>query len=73
MTWAVFDLFAYERYSEIDFNTIKTTTIQIMKNNRKFIPFESFDNKLLELYKNRTTGETIVDLFPAIIEWAVQQ
>jgi hypothetical protein len=70
MTWAVFTLYAYERYNESDFQKINQGTVDIMKNNRGFIKFDSFNNEMLTLYKNKKAGETIQDLYSQILQWA---
>jgi len=69
MTWSVFTLYAYDRYKNDNFNVINQKTLNTMAN-RKFVLFEQFSDKLLELYLNREEGETIPDLYPDILEWA---
>ncbi len=69
MTWSVFILFAYDRYENDNFNSINQITLNTMVS-RKFILFEQFSNKLLELYLNREEGETIPDFYPDILKWA---
>jgi hypothetical protein len=42
---------------------------QMMTKGRGFPRFAAFDSSLVDLYRNRKTGETIADLYPRIIEW----
>ena len=69
MTWAVFTLYAYDRYKDDNFNLINQKTLETMTN-RKFVLFEQFSDKLLELYLNKGEGEAIPDLYLGILEWA---
>jgi hypothetical protein len=73
MTWAAFTVFAHERYSASDFSEVNKRTVDIMVNNRKFIKFDGFNNELLRLYGNKGTGETLQDLYPKILQWALNQ
>lgn len=36
---------------------------------RGFLQFAAFRKYLVNLYKNRKPGQTLADLYPAIIEW----
>jgi hypothetical protein len=72
MTFAAFSLFTYDRYSQEDFENINRTTIDLMLD-RGFPKYESFFEKILELYKNRSENETVSDLLTDIIEWAKSQ
>lgn len=69
MTWSVFTLYAYDNYSTDDFNTINQNVITTMQG-RGFTLFESFNEALLDLYKERDSGKKVEDLFPAILNWA---
>ncbi|GAB3026046.1 DUF4932 domain-containing protein [Spirosoma pulveris] len=40
---------------------------------RGFRRFQEFDQELLRLYRNRKPGQTVADLYPAIIAWAAKQ
>lgn len=40
---------------------------------RGFQRFAEFNQELLRLYKNRKPGQTVADLYPAIIAWAAKQ
>lgn len=72
MTWAVFTLFAYDHLSEADFAIVNPIVENQMVNSRGFLKFKSFNNKLLELYKQQKTP-SIEDLYPAILEWCENQ
>ena len=41
-----------------------------MVKRRKFICFEEFSDKLLQLYRYRDEGQRILDLYPGILAWA---
>lgn len=71
MTWAVFTLYAYERYTEVEFNSIKEIAINIMEN-RRFVKFSDFNSKLLDLYK-AGNGTKVESLFPEILTWSESQ
>lgn len=45
---------------------------KMMTTGRGFIQFTEFDKFLVELYRNRKTGQTLADLYPQIIEWFEQ-
>lgn len=70
MTWAVFCLYASDKYEEEVFSEIKQGTVEFMTVNRKFPRFGEFNDQLLELYKNREEGVTVPDLYTKILEWA---
>lgn len=70
MTWAVFNLYAYDNYERKDLEIINQGVVKSMANYRKFVLFKQFNEKLLELYLNRKEGETIPDLFCKILDWA---
>jgi hypothetical protein len=72
MTWAVFTLYAHDNYEQQDFEIINNKMTRQMVNSRKFVFFKQFDKKLLELYLARKEGQTIPELYPAILDWAEQ-
>jgi hypothetical protein len=72
MTWAVFLLYAHDMYSEEDYEKIQQFTVETM-NWRGFVKFESFAEKLLELYENKKEDEMISDLYSPILRWARRQ
>lgn len=73
MTWAVFTLFAFDRYTETDFQEINASTVDIMINNRKFIKFNEFNEELLRLYKDKESYNSVEELFKPILNWASNQ
>ncbi len=70
MTWAVFTLYAHDNYEQKVFEIINNKVTRQMVNSRKFVLFEQFDKKLLEIYLARKEGQTIPELYPAILDWA---
>lgn len=70
MTWAVFTLYAHDNYEQKDFEIINNRVTRQMVNSRKFVLFEQFNKKLLEIYLARKEGQTIPQLYPAILDWA---
>lgn len=70
MTWATFTLFACDNFDQELFDKARDIQEQIMVNSRGFVRYKEFNEKMLELNKNRQPGETVSDLYPAIIEWA---
>jgi hypothetical protein len=70
MTWAAFLLFAEDRLSQTDFDTVRQQTVQLMEGSRRFQRFGAFTSKLLELYQNGAPGTTVADLYPQIIAWS---
>lgn len=70
MTWAVFLLYADDVYKGPAFDEIMRITIDKMVKRRKFIRFEEFSVKLLQLCRNRDEGQKIPDLYPGILAWA---
>ena len=71
MTWAVFVLYAYDNYQKQDAQVIvKKSSVDTMVHHRKFVRFKEFADQLLELYRNRAQGQSIPDLYPAILAWA---
>ncbi|MEJ2054270.1 MAG: DUF4932 domain-containing protein [Calditrichaceae bacterium] len=73
MTWAIFTLFAYDRYTEKAFQEINKATVENMISNRKFLKFNEFNEELLKLYKNEESYTSIEELFTPILNWAKDQ
>ncbi len=72
MTWAVFTLYALDTFDENDFKIINERTELQMTNKRGFPRFKEFNQKMIELYKNKNERETFIELFPKILEWCKQ-
>jgi uncharacterized protein DUF4932 len=70
MTWAAFLLFAQERLSAADFDTVRQLTGQLMEGSRRFQRFGAFTTELSRLYRERSPGKTVADLYPQILAWA---
>ena len=70
MTWAVFTLFAYDYYGGEDFKVLNRKVVNTMVKHRKFVLFEAFNEKLLDLYLAGGEDQTIPALYPAILDWA---
>lgn len=73
MTWAVFTLYALDTFNAEDFKVINDKTTAQMIERRGFIKYKEFNEKLVDLYKNKKENETVVDLFPKIIDWCKGQ
>lgn len=74
MTWAAFVLYAYDTYDANDAATIvERSTTSTMVHWRKFVRFDEFTQELRRLYRRRSEGQTIPDLYPAILDWAERQ
>lgn len=70
ITHAVFVLYCYDNFkSPADFEAIKQNRENLMVNHRKYLQFKAFDEMLLQLYKDKTPGQTVEDLYPAVIKW----
>ena len=73
MTWAAFSLYAREKYSpEVAAQYIPRMEKQ-MAENRGFLKFAAFNQKLIQLYDARSEGQKVEDLYPAMLEWAEKQ
>ncbi|MGD2034259.1 MAG: DUF4932 domain-containing protein [Bacteroidales bacterium] len=69
MTWAIFDLYIFEHYSQNIFEQIQNSTVRQMENNRGFIKFGEFEDHLLDLLKNRSGNDKAEDFYPEIMNW----
>lgn len=73
MTHAAFLLFAGERLTANEWQSLEQSKTVSMEKNRKFIKFGSFYTTLKALYTARTNNETIADFYPAMIEWCTKE
>lgn len=71
MTWAVFTLYASEHYNAEDFKLINEDVEKRMTGVRGFSNFKKFNEKMLELYRNKPKTAGIATLYPAILEWSL--
>ena len=72
MTWAIFTLWLDEHAPEEEFESIVSRMEQQMEA-RLFTHFEAFNRALLELWREAGEDARVVDLYPAIIDWAATQ
>lgn len=70
MTWAVFLLYAHDNYDAQTFKTVNERVANQMVNGRKFVRFREFSDQLLRLYVSQGEGQSLVGLYPAILDWS---
>lgn len=68
MIWSVFSLYVLDNYNEEDFAIVNENMSRLMNDERGFIHFRDFNNKLLELYKN-DNRISISELYDSILKW----
>ena len=56
-----------------DFKTFRTGIEQTMYADRGFLRFGAFNAELLRLYRAKKPGQTVADLYPALLEWVAKQ
>ncbi|HEY4651145.1 MAG TPA: DUF4932 domain-containing protein [Pontibacter sp.] len=67
MTWAVYDLFLHEHFPQVAQQVSQNWAMQ--NETRGFYASALFHAKLKELYENRKKGQTVKDLYPALLKW----
>jgi hypothetical protein len=70
MNYGLVALYYSDIFDKKTFNSLNMTIERNMVDFRGFQRFREFNQELLRLYKNRKPGQTVADLYPAIIEWA---
>lgn len=70
MTWAVYDLFAYHYFPKEAPLVCQNWAMQ--NESRGFFASRPFNEKLRQLYDKRKKGQTIRDLYPAMLAWCKQ-
>ena len=70
MTWSVYLLYCYDTYNKEDFEVINKRIVNYKINRRGFQQFGQFNEALLRLYRNKTSNQTIADLYPSLLDWA---
>jgi hypothetical protein len=70
MTWSAFFMFADGRLPAQDFDRVLELTTQQMGGPRGFIRFREFNSFAMQLWRSRAPGTRVVDLYPAILQWA---
>lgn len=69
MNWGLINLRVMDVVPEDEQQKLTDRVDLIMTKHRGFIKFTEFSAFLMHLYKNRTSGTSIADLYPEIIEW----
>jgi hypothetical protein len=69
MNWALVVLRIVDYVPEHEQQPLIAAVEEMMTQRRGFPQFEKLDKFLIDLYKNRKTGQTLADLYPQIIEW----
>lgn len=69
MTHAVYLLYVKDHFDAAAYAVALKSKTNSMVNARKYIQFKAFYEMLLKLYEQRTSGQGIEDLYPAVIEW----
>jgi len=72
MTWATFTVFAAENFEKELFKETRVIQELIMVQGRQFKEFKAFNQKLLQLFKDKESDQKLVDLYPEIIKWAAE-
>lgn len=70
MNYGLVTLYYSDIFDKKTFSSLNLTIEKNMAEFRGFQRFREFNQELLRLYKNRKQGQTVADLFPAIIDWA---
>jgi hypothetical protein len=70
MTWAVYDLFVYQYFPQIAPQVCQDWGMQ--NESRGFFASNLFNDKLRDLYAHRKKGQTLRDLYPALLKWCAQ-
>ena len=69
MTWSVYLVYCYDKYSKEDYEQISDRIIPYVSGRRGFSKFAEFHGQLLSLYQNRRSS-TLSQLYPALLDWA---
>jgi hypothetical protein len=73
MNYALVTLLFNDLFDAKTFSILNEGIESNMVKNRGFRRFREFDQELLRLYRHRKPGQTVADLYPAIIAWAAKQ
>ncbi len=73
MTWAVFLVYASDKYETENFRNIKSKVEEMMTRDRGFVKFTEFSDELLELYRTRDRHYDLQHFLQYIIRWAAKQ
>jgi hypothetical protein len=69
MNWGLVSLYHYDRMNEADRAISRAQVEHMMTEGRGFRQFAPFNAFLVDAYANRQPGQTLADLYPAIIAW----
>ncbi len=72
MTWAVFTLYLYDNFDTKIFNKKNKEAADFMQNGRGFIRFHSFNDFVLDWYKENQ-NRSFLELYPVVIDWIKKQ
>ncbi len=67
LTWAAFLVYAAERYDAPTFEQVTKEHVRVMEY-RGFVKYDEFQRRLMALYQERNSGETLADLYPQLLE-----
>lgn len=70
MTHAVHLLYIKDRYPRDVYELVRERRVQLNGSQRGFYRFEAFLDELQRLYDARQPGQTVADLYPAVLGWA---
>ena len=73
MNWALVSLYYRDLMTDEDFAISHAAVVGNMQDGRGFLRFAEFDAQLLRLYAARKPGQTIEDLYPAMLDWVAAQ
>ncbi len=73
MTWGAFILYAHDTYDDETLEQIRRRVTSQMVDSRRFVRFREFSEQLLRLYARRMPSQSIPDLYPDILSWAVSE
>jgi len=72
MNYGLVALYYSDIFDKKVFNSLNIAIEKNMVEFRGFQRFKEFNQELLRLYRNRKPGQTVADLYPAIIKWTAK-
>ena len=73
MTWATYSLYAYDNYNVDDLDIFINKMEFQMENERGFIKFKAFNQKLLSMYKSKSKNKKVFELYSELLNWCSEQ
>lgn len=73
MNWGLVSLYHYDRMSAADRALTRASLEHTMAERRGFRQFAAFNTFLVNAYAGREPGQTVADLYPAIVAWFAAQ